>query len=543
MDLRYLYFLSTFVFSYLQTTSSFAQCTYTLPITESVFDGAALQPGDVVCLEAGERSYLLFKNLKGTAENPIIIVNKDGQVLIDTDHFYGVKFSGCSYIALVGNGVYNIMYGLKINRVGNGAGISIDDLSTNIELANIEISNTAIGGIYAKTDPDCTFRATRDKFTMFDLSIHDCFLHDIRDEGMYIGSSKFTGQSLTDCDTVVLPHVIKGVKVYHNIIETTGWDGIQVSSAPTDCEIYGNIIRNDSYRQTQYQMSGILIGGGSECDCFNNQIYDGMGDGIDIFGSNEMKIYNNLIVRAGRLYFPNDPSYQRHGIFFGNPPDQSFAKLTVLFNTIVQPKTNGIKMFNTNTTGNVIQDNIISEPGALVTQGDLAYVNHNLSIMDLTMSYNLFTSRVSEVGFVNVANDQYDLKSDSQAVNTGITTSFVIPFDLLLRERPFHTYFDKGAFECHDPFAQTEMRNEINNLRISPNPAVNILMLEITATKNQLTYYIIDLYGNVVDQNILQPVPSNKLEIDISTLAPSSYQIVIKDSGKRYSANFIKINE
>jgi len=49
-------------------------------------------------------------------------------------------------------------------------------------------------------------------------------------------------------------------------------------------------------------MSGILIGGGAKCDCYNNKIFDGKGDGIDVFGLGYMKIFNNLIVRAGRTF-------------------------------------------------------------------------------------------------------------------------------------------------------------------------------------------------------------------------------------------------
>ncbi len=56
-------------------------------------------------------------------------------------------------------------------------------MSSDIELAGFDISYTALGGIYAKTDPDCSFEATRENFTFKNLSIHDCYLHHIQDEG------------------------------------------------------------------------------------------------------------------------------------------------------------------------------------------------------------------------------------------------------------------------------------------------------------------------------------------------------------------------
>lgn len=537
----FLILVTIFLFS--QTKNIHAQCTITIAPNVSVVDGLNLQPGDKICIEAGNRAYLLFKNLTGTELNPITIVNSGGQAIIDTDHFYGIKFSGCKFVQLLGNGFNSTTYGFRIKRVGNGAGISVDDMSTNIEFAWIEISHTAIGGIYAKTDPSCDFRATRDKFTMFDLKIHDCYLHDIADEGMYIGSSKFTGQTLTDCDTVVLPHIIHGVKVYNNIVENTGWDGIQVSSAPFDCEIYGNTIRFDSYRETQYQMSGILIGGGSKCDCYNNRIFDGKGDGIDVFGSSEMKIYNNLIVRAGKTYFPDNQNYQRHGIFFGVPPDNSSSSVVLLHNTIVEPKTNGIRLFNDNSIGNIVQNNIITEPGAFVQQGDLAYVNHAMSNTQLTMSFNLFLNSTSEVLFLNALEGNFDLKPNSPAVNSGIDLGYsAVLFDIDGRERPFHNGYDKGAFECHDPYANISNHDfSKNSISLFPNPAANFIRIHISDVNHNFQIKIFDSLGKLISNDKwFSCTDDSGILLDINRLNPGVYNIQIGTSNEILSGSFIK---
>jgi hypothetical protein len=464
--------LGIFCNSFISFSQSYCKVSVSTSVT--VVDGATFQAGDTICVQPGLRSFLLFRNLIGTAESPITITNIDGKVIIDTDAYYGIKFSGCKFVRMLGNNTVSDRYGIFIRRVGNGAGISVDDMSTNVELANIEIANTAIGGIYAKTDPNCnSFVATRDKFTMYDIKIHDCYLHDIQDEGMYIGSTKFTGQPLPVCDTTVLPHLIHGVKVYNNIVERTGWDGIQVSSTPTDCEIYGNIIRNDSWRETPNQMSGIIIGGGSVCDCYNNIIMDGIGDGIDIFGSNEMRIFNNLIIRPGRTFYPGDPAFPRHGIFFGNPPDGSFASLAVIFNTIIQPKTTGIRFFNENTTGNLIHNNIICEPGSFATDGDDAYFNHNLQASDFTLSDNYFTNEIGSLHFVDILSDNFDLKADSPAINKALDLGYTgVLFDIENRDRPFNTGFDIGAYECHEIDAGIATQNETDGcLVFVPNPA------------------------------------------------------------------------
>ena len=66
-------------------------------------------------------------------------------------------------------------------------------------------------GIYGKDDPDCTFKSTRDKFTQYNTIIHDCFITNTGDEGMYIGSSFYSGETLT-CngkDTLIFPHLLR----------------------------------------------------------------------------------------------------------------------------------------------------------------------------------------------------------------------------------------------------------------------------------------------------------------------------------------------
>lgn len=524
---------------------SFSQsyCTFSIPVNSSVIDGVAIQPGDTICIESGTRDFLRFNNLTGTADLPIIIVNAGGQVIIDTDHYYGVKFDRCKFIKFLGTNSSTDFYGIKIRRVGNGAGISVDNLSTNVEIANIEIANTAIGGIYAKTDPDCSFIATREKFTMFDIKIHDCYLHDIQDEGMYIGSSKFTGQHLNDCDTTVLPHVIDGVKVYNNIVENTGWDGIQVSSAPVNCEIYGNIIRHDSWRETTNQMSGILIGGGSRCDCHNNKIFDGKGDGIDVFGSNTMKFYNNVIVRPGKTYFPNDPSFQRHGIFFGNPPDESFASWIIVFNTIIQPKTNGLKVFNNNTSGNFIYNNIICEPGAYSSQGDLAYFNSNIQPNQYTMSDNYFVNEHLSPKFVGFSSDNFDLLPNSPLINVAINLGNpIFGLDIENRPRPHNAGYDIGAFECQDVNANIQTIQDRITVNISPNPVHGILsgLVHFHGLEN-VDIKIQNIEGHYITPEIItENLPDGFVfSFDTSRFKNGLYFIKIQSNQGSFSTRFI----
>ncbi len=474
-------------------------CTHTIQASQTTVNGVGIAPGDTVCLLGGNKDYLFLSQLVGTVEKPIIIVNRNGSVIINTTHFYGIKFSHCKYVKLLG--INSSSYGIRILKVANGAGISIDELSTNIEVAYVEVSNTAYGGIYAKTEPDCSFESTRDKFLMNGVHIHHCYVHDVADEGMYIGSAKYTGQYLPACDTTVFPHLLSDVRIHDNIVERTGWDGIQVSSSPADCFIFDNIIRNDSYRETNGQMSGILIGGGSNCDCYNNQIADGKGDGIDIFGFGEMKIYNNLIVRAGRSYQPENSNAPKHGIFIGNAPYNDAGRFKIMHNTIVSPKTTGLRFLNFFSTSNLFFNNIITNPGGYATMGDAAYFDYSGVPGLFTLRQNIFSEQAESLGFVDYTNDSFDLKPNSVAVNkafdAGLNNVF---FDILNRPRPHNTASDIGAFECQAVNAGM-VANEDSPQKINVffNPLIERIQSTIVFFTNDIVDFLFfDATGKLV---------------------------------------------
>lgn len=507
----------------------------------SVIDGTGnYLPGDSICVQGGEREYLLFRNIHGTVEAPIIIANLDAQVVIKTTHFYGIKFENCSYIKLSGASNTQIQYGFNISWVDLGAGISIDNLSTDVEIENVEIANTAIGGIYAKTEPTCTLESTRENFTMYNIKIHDCYLHDIADEGFYIGSSKYTGQTVKcgDEDIILLPHVIEGVEIYNNIIENTGWDGIQVSSAISDCKIYNNIIRNDSYRETLFQMSGILIGGGSNCDCYNNQIYDGKGDGIDILGLGNHQIFNNLIVRPGKSYHANQSplsASQKHGIWVGDVVTEANSEMRIYNNTIVSPKTFGLKLTNTSISQYNVINNIIVDPGAYNLLADNSYINKADGINNYLFSNNLLRSQISEIHFYSELNDNYDIQTSSPAVDEGLNlSSYELTFDIENRTRPFRDVYDIGAYENQESINSIKnfISHQVNLLyKVSPNPVSSYSNIRYEIPKPmRVKLYIIDELGRIIKVLVdeYKEAAIHKLVIHNSSLKAGLYYLIME---------------
>ena len=535
------------------TTYGQSNCHY-IEQSTTYIDGTGLyNPGDTICLQTGQRDYFLFKNIQGTAENPIVIKNLSGQVEIITPHFYGIKFDNCSHVKLSGAGDPTIKYGLLISYVDKGTGISVDNLSTNIEIENVEISNIPIAGIYAKTEPyqgDCDNLVTRDNFTMLNLKIHDCYLHDIADEGFYIGSSKYTGQTVYDCNSnVVLPHIIEGVEIYNNIVENTGWDGIQVSSASKDCKIYDNIIRNDSYRETNSQMSGILIGGGSNCDCYNNKIFDGKGDGIDILGLGNHKIYNNLIVRPGQTYHPNESptNFQKHGIWVGDVSTQDNSDFFIYNNTIISPRTYGIRLYDNVSSSFKIYNNLIVYPGAYDVLGDNAYTSISPGIT-YQLANNLFEHDISEVQFENTVANNFDLKAGSPAADAGLNLAYLgLTFDIDNRQRPYGSGYDIGAYESQEVVNAVEklIADEDKILeRVIPNPVRTNARIKYDLPKaTQVKLYVLDELGRVVRilVNEYQQQNTYQLDIDRGMFDSGFYYLILECDFGRFSEKLVVI--
>lgn len=523
MNNQHRFFFRTLVFLSLfpgfQAKGQVTSCTWTVSNTTFQIDGrenaSMIKPGDTICLAPETWEFLIITHLHGTPDAPIVIINGSGKVTI-TGFYYGIRIDSCSYLKLSGKGISSLPYGILITE-NTGNGISIEGLSTDIEIEGIEITQVGLVGIMAKSDPDCNdFRPTRDKYTMRNLIIHDNWIHITGMEGMYIGNTSYTGMELPACDTIVFPHLIRGVQIHHNKIEYTGWDGIQVASSDSGCSVSHNQVSYDSQEEYWYQMSGIFLGGGSRCDCYNNVIKDGKGDGINVFGLGDQKIYNNLIVNAGRSYYPDSMfyPYRKSGIFIGEVVTTPGAGYLTAYNTVVRPKIYGVDYQNYISTGNLIINNIIIEPG----EGYLNGIN-------VTLTNNSTLTSLQYDQFVNPGSGNYDLAPTSSCVDKAQPVSNLnLSFDLPDRTRPFSKARDIGAYECHDS-------SLIYVEEIGSRPATDLQVFDADPTDQRVeirfqilwaTYLELDLY-NLSGKMIRELIHQQR--------SPGIYSLVLETSG------------
>ncbi len=506
--------------------------------------GSSISPGDTVCLMAGNRDKLLIKYMQGCTDKPIVLINYGGSSNIYTSYHYGMSFNHCRHIKISGKGVDSISYGIKILKVEGGAGLGLTDFTTDVEIENLEIANTLTSGIAAKTDPDCTFKAVRDSFTMRNLVIHDNYIHDVGNEGMYIGSTKYTGQTIhcNGQDTTVFPHLLENVLIFNNHIERAGWDGLQISSASDSCRIFENWVLYDSQDEQNNQMSGIILGNGSDCDCYSNLVRDGKGIGIENHQLGGNLIYNNVIINAGRDYFPGDPTKRKYGIFV---PDHVYnadsAAYHIHHNTIISPKTDGIRFSNTNSRDNVFYNNIIVNPGAYYYYDSItssttpmdAFINVTDANIGATYQHNLLKLSQYEVCFADTSSYDYQLKANSPAIDYGINLSFLgIVDDFNYVPRPFGQSYDAGAFEFDSIFySSEEVFSHPEEIKIYPNPAKDLLKIYIKGKdESTVSISLLNMEGKCLRKKSTKiwDFDSHTFELNVRNIRNGMYFIQIQ---------------
>lgn len=542
----------------LLTTLNASNTGFTVDSTLNMVDGLAAPfnqalPGDTILFEPGQHEFLLIRNFTGAPGKPFIFMNKNGLVTIDTDHYYGISIQNCRYLRFTGTGDETEFYGFRISRVANGAGIGVGDLSSDFEIDHISIENTLVGGIYAKTDPDCSLTTTRDKFTQFNTIIHDNYLAYTGDEGLYIGSSKYLGQEVkcNGKDTILMPSVLNGVRVYNNIIKYTGWDGMMVSSATSDCQIFDNLIMYDSQKEEYGQMSGILIGGGSKCDCFNNYICFGKGCGIESHGLGGYRIFNNIIVEAGRSFAPLDPDEMKYGIYVTDISVQTDSSFSIMHNDIISPKSDGIRFQSIKSKNNLISSNVIINPGNFdyYENGNTSFKGIDSYIMipddtaDVSEKNNYLARNADVAGF----SDNFALLPDSPLIDSAYAQPVGITFDYYHHSRPYGNAPDIGAFE-YNPAYLSIPENRENLLPkpvLFPNPVKTEISINYLCEKQgTVVLGIYNLQGERVLRKEQLSLPEEVQEITVNVeQLPAGIYIYQLSSFKQISTGrFIKIN-
>lgn len=254
-------------------------------------DLSAVGPGDVIAIPAGTYTGgIALRGFAGAGGAPVTILNVGGTV--ETPW---IRISEGRHFRLEGRDASG--YGFHV--VGpSGTGVAIGRDTSDYEVTGIEVTGVD-AGFYFKVDPDAAVPSTiHPAGAIANVWIHHNHIHDVPGEGMYIGH---TYPNADPYHGDLVPLRMENVHIWANVVEDTGWDGIQLSNARSGAVICGNVVRDFGLLSMDSQRAGIILGGNTEGDVFGNLVENGTGNAIEVFGYGECTVHDNVILDTATL--------------------------------------------------------------------------------------------------------------------------------------------------------------------------------------------------------------------------------------------------
>ena len=284
-----------------ETTVLAADCTVTIPSHVDKVDAEdfpRIQPGAVVCLPSGKRGNIKLWNLRGTAEQPIVVRNSGGPVTITGTQFGdgGIIIAASSFLRLTGTGTDQACgadYGPRDQRCGiviDGAKKGIKILTSKGDVHDLEIDHVAVERVSQEEETRGILMHPLPGQLISGIHIHHNFVTHTLAEGIYIGSEPH-GQPFKSLAKV------ERVEIDHNLVMDVGFDGIKIKVAVADVAVHHNVIRNAGMSRTPAHQGGIKMAM-SVGDYYNNTVI-GAVEGIRAnreLESPATRYYNNLVI-------------------------------------------------------------------------------------------------------------------------------------------------------------------------------------------------------------------------------------------------------
>ncbi|RYD93794.1 MAG: T9SS type A sorting domain-containing protein, partial [Sphingobacteriales bacterium] len=166
---------------------------------------------------------------------------------------------------------------------------------------------------------------------------------------------------------VMMPLRMENIEIAYNRVENTDWDGIQLSNARGNAKIHDNTVRNFGRINLSSQQAGIILGGNTQGDIYNNTVSKGTGNGIEVFGYGLNKLYGNTIDSTGW----DGSTLGQESVFLNDlkTSPEANPKQQIYFynNAIRNPKTKGavrVSNYQSNSLAASVYDNTYCIPNA-----------------------------------------------------------------------------------------------------------------------------------------------------------------------------------
>lgn len=309
------------------------------------------QPGGLVCLQAGTYGRISLKNINGDATAPVTLKNCDGQVVVDSTSQGGFLLDYVRYINVSGTGDPAHLYGFDISTT-RGEGVKVRNMSTDIELSYIKVTQAETTGFKAKpeysgADPDDIPNAI-----MHNLHIHHTRVDYAGTmEGHYVGHTGCDGTNSEDEEYFSSDIWLENVDFHDNIIIDAGADGIQFACTRGRTNVYRNTILKTgerTFHDRTDQDYGIQLGPDLEkASVYNNYIANTETEAFHINPNGAghiIDIYNNHIVNVKSAAYINASVTRDDGFFILR--NNTFDSFTTDFDELL--RTNSVNKHSNN---------------------------------------------------------------------------------------------------------------------------------------------------------------------------------------------------
>lgn len=295
-------------------------------------DGVPVAPGDLVRISGSANGNFAFFNFQGEPGNPIHIINEG--LVSNSDASWLLHLINCRHVIVDGLGDDAHAHGIRLSNAVDGGqavfvrnytqGSNVNAGSTDIEMFGIEIAQGPDSGFRIWNGGSPEFDA--DNWTFANLRLHHNRVANVGTEGFYVGY-------YTDgVDLQPTSYPIVDAKIYRNVVDDSGWDGMQFGSCRSGLEVHDNVVTGSGQADEVNQRSSMQYNSGNGGAVYANLFVGGRGVDLQVgcFGGDTL-IYSNVFVGS-------DAGFYLHAGSSMGPRYFVFA------NTVVGPNTPGMQV-------------------------------------------------------------------------------------------------------------------------------------------------------------------------------------------------------
>lgn len=449
---------------------AFAQdcdCDYFIESETTYFIGESVLPGQTICVEGGDRAGIKLKDINGTADNPIRIINCGGVVTFNEPYsVQAVTIDRSSHFKFSGTGDDSEEFGFNI-EYAIGYGILVRNLSTNFEIDHVLIDESRLTGIIIRDNPTCDLVYNEGSFELESVYIHDVTIQNCK-EGISIGHPNFrTGVFHPYCGNLY-PYAISDVRIERcNIQQIGSGNGLSLYG----CE---GVVQDNIF--DDIQGTGVLMKNECHLTFERNLVKNTSIYGVQVLGGGEHNFYSNLFIDngvegTGAVWVAFKTSLLL-------PAENN---LQFLHNTVVNSGHYNLGIANAGSASAIcnIKNNIFCEPNSIGPE-IYEYAPYFSAAFSLLIQFdnNIMSDSKYDLGFVNPDEDDFQIDQSSEAINYGVSSE--LSEDYIHQIRNLAGAPDAGAFEyVPEPLAYFE---HIDLVGLYVDDFKNILGDEIAET-------------------------------------------------------------